>query len=138
MSEQRDVLRGLTLKVYKAILRSDKPVGIREVQRMLNLSSPTLALYHINKLEEAKLIKKELNGYVADRVILENLIRFRRILIPRNFFYMIFLVTSLVMLAVFLRPPVITREYVFSLAVISIAAATSVYETIKNLSQEVA
>jgi DNA-binding Lrp family transcriptional regulator len=138
VSEQRDVLRGLTLKVYKAILRSDKPVGIREVQRMLNLSSPTLALYHINKLEEAKLIKKELNGYVADRVILENLIRFRRILIPRNFFYMIFLVTSLVMLAVFLRPPVITREYVFSLAVISIAAATSVYETIKNLSQEVA
>ncbi len=138
VSEQRDILRGLTLKVYKVILRSDKPVGIREVQRLLNLSSPTLALYHINKLEEARLIKKDLNGYIADRVILENLIRFRRILIPRNFFYMIFLVTSLVMLAAFLRPPLLTREYVFSLAVISIAAATSVYETIKIFSQEVA
>jgi DNA-binding Lrp family transcriptional regulator len=136
VSEQKDVLRGLTLKVYRFILKNDKPVGIREVQRALNLSSPTLALYHINKLEEAGLIKKELNGYVADRIILENLIRLRRILIPRNFFYMIFLTTSLVMLAVFLRPPTLTREYIFSLAVISIAAATSVYETIRAFSQE--
>jgi predicted DNA-binding transcriptional regulator len=137
MSGQKDILRGLTLKVYKFVLRSDKPVGIREVQRALDLSSPTLALYHMNKLEEAGLIKKESNGYIADRVILENLIRFRRILIPRNFFYMIFLVTSLIMLAVLLRPPIITREYVFSLGVISIAAATSVYETVKVFSQEV-
>jgi DNA-binding Lrp family transcriptional regulator len=137
VSEQRDVLRGLTLKVYRFILKNDRPVGIREVQRALNLSSPTLALYHMNKLEEAGLIKKELNGYVADRIILENLIRFRRILIPRNFFYTIFLLTSLVMLAVFLRPPTLSREYVFSLAVISVAAATSVYETMKTFSQEV-
>jgi DNA-binding Lrp family transcriptional regulator len=136
VSEEKDVLRGLTLKVYRFILKNDKPVGIREVQRALNLSSPTLSLYHINKLEEAGLIKKEFNGYVADRIILENLIRLRRILIPRNFFYMIFLTTSLVMLAVFLRPPMLTREYIFSLAVISIAAATSVYETIRAFSQE--
>jgi DNA-binding Lrp family transcriptional regulator len=136
MSEQKDVLRGLTLKVYKVVLRSDKPIGIREVQRALNLSSPTLALYHVNKLEEAGLIKKELNGYVADRVILENLVRFRRILIPRNLFYTIFLTSSLVMLAVLLRPPILTREYVFSLAVISIAAATSVYETVRVFSRE--
>jgi predicted transcriptional regulator len=81
VSEQKDVLRGLTLKVYKFVLRSDRPVGIREVQRALGLSSPTLALYHLNKLEEAGLIKKEANGYIADRVILENLFRFRRILI---------------------------------------------------------
>jgi DNA-binding Lrp family transcriptional regulator len=137
VSESKDILRGLTLKVYKFILKNDKPVGIREVQRALNLSSPTLALYHINKLEEAGFIKKELHGYVADRIILENLIRLRRILIPRNFFYTIFLLTSLVMLAVFLRPPTLSREYVFSLAVISVAAATSVYETMKTFSQEV-
>lgn len=137
MSEQRDVLRGLTLKVYKYILQNNKPVGIREVQRGLNLSSPTLALYHMNKLEEAGLIKKEADGYVADRIILQNLIRLRRVLIPRNFFYMIFLITSLVMLIVFLRPPTLSREYVFSLAVISVAAATSVYETMKVFSQEV-
>jgi len=137
MSEERDVLRGLTLKVYRYILQNDRPVGIREVQRGLNLSSPTLALYHMNKLEEAGLIKKEADGYVADRIILQNLIRLRRVLIPRNFFYMIFLITSLVMLIVFLRPPTLSREYIFSLAVISVAAATSVYETMKVFSQEV-
>jgi DNA-binding Lrp family transcriptional regulator len=137
VGEQKEVLRGLTLRVYKFVLRSERPVGIREVQRALNLSSPTLALYHMNKLEEAGLIKKESNGYIADRVILENLIRFRRILIPRNFFYMIFLITSLIMLAVFLRPPIITRDYIFSLVVISVAAATSVYETVKVFSHEV-
>jgi len=137
VSESTDVLRGLTLKVYKFILKSDRPIGIREVQRALNLSSPTLALYHMNKLEEAGLIKKELNGYVADRIVLENLVRLRRFLIPRNFFYTVFLVTSLVFLLVFLRPPILTREYVFSLGVVSIATATSIYETIRALSKRV-
>lgn len=135
MSESTDVLRGLTLKVYKFILKSDRPIGIREVQRALNLSSPTLALYHINKLEEAGLIKKELNGYVADRIVLENLVRLRRFLIPRNFFYTVFLVTSLIFLLVFLRPPTLTREYVFSLGVVSVATAMSIYETIRALSK---
>ena len=137
MSESKDVLRGLTLKVYKFILKSDRPIGIREVQRGLNLSSPTLALYHISKLEEAGLIKKELAGYVADRIVLENLVRFRRFLIPRNFFYTIFLVTSLIFMVVFLRPPILTREYVFALGVISFATAASVYETIRALSKKV-
>ena len=137
MSESKDVLRGLTLKVYRFILKNDKPVGIREVQRALHLSSPTLALYHINKLEEACFIKRELNGYVADRIILENLIRLRGVLIPRNFFYTVFLVTSLIFLVVFLRPSILTREYIFSLGVVSVAAAISVYETIKALSKKV-
>jgi repressor of nif and glnA expression len=137
VGESKDILRGLTLKVYKFILSNDKPVGIREVQRALNLSSPTLALYHMNKLEETGFIKKELNGYVADRIVLENFVRLRRVLIPRNFFYTVFLVTSLIFLGVFLRPPILTREYVFSLGVLIIAAATSVYETIKALSGKV-
>ncbi|HXX87219.1 MAG TPA: hypothetical protein VEH86_02095 [Candidatus Acidoferrum sp.] len=136
MSESDDVLRGLTLKVYRFILKNDRPVGVREVQRGLKLSSPTLALYHINKLEEAGFIKKELNGYTADRIVLKNLIRLRRVLIPRNFFYTVFFVTSLIFLVVFLKPPILTREYIFALGVISVAAATSVYETIKALSEK--
>jgi hypothetical protein len=134
MSESKDVLRGLTLKIYRFILKNDKPVGIREVQRELALSSPTLALYHMNKLEEAGLIRKELGGYVADRIILENFVRLRRILVPRHFFYTMFFATSLMFLVFFLRPPTLTREYIFSLGVVSIAAATSLYETIKALS----
>ena len=129
--ESRDVLHGLTLRVYKFVLTHDGPVGIREVQRGLELSSPTLALYHINKLEEAGLVRKELDGYVADRVVLENLVRLRSFLVPRNLFYTVFFWASLVFLAVFLRPPVLSREYVFSLGVIMIAAVTSGYETLR-------
>jgi len=137
LDEPDDVLRGLTLKVYRFILKNNRPIGIREVQRALGLSSPTLALYHINKLEEAGLVRRKLNGYVADRIILRNLIRFRKVLIPRNFFYTVFFVTSLIFLVVLLRPPILTREYIFSLAVVSVAVATSVYETIKALSEKV-
>jgi DNA-binding Lrp family transcriptional regulator len=137
LDEPDDVLRGLTLKVYRFILKNNRPIGIREVQRALGLSSPTLALYHINKLEEAGLVRRELNGYVADRIILRNLIRFRKVLIPRNFFYTVFFMTSLIFLVVLLRPPILTREYIFSLAVVSVAVATSVYETIKALSEKV-
>ena len=132
-----DVLRGLTSKVYKFILKNDRPVGIREVQRALDLSSPTLALYHINKLEEAGLVRKELNGYVADRIVLRNLIRIRKVLIPRNFFYTVFFATSLVFLLILLRPPILTREYMFSLAVVSTAVAISIYDTVKALSEKV-
>jgi repressor of nif and glnA expression len=137
VSESKDVLRGLTLKVYRFILKHDRPIGIREVQRALNLSSPTLALYHINKLEEAGLIKKELNGYVADRIILQNLVRLKRFLIPRNFFYTVFFATSLIFLVVFLRPPILTREYIFATGVVTVATATSIYETIRALSKKV-
>jgi SOS-response transcriptional repressor LexA len=137
VSESKDVLRGLTLKVYRFILKNDKPIGIREVQRALNLSSPTLALYHINKLEEAGLIRKDLNGYVADRIVLENVVRLRRFLIPRNFFYTAFFGTSLIFLLVFLRPPILTREYVFAVGVVTVATATSLYETIRAFSKKI-
>jgi hypothetical protein len=136
LGESKDILKGLTLRVYRFILKNEKPVGIREVQRALHLSSPTLALYHMNKLEEAGFIKKELGGYVADRIVLENFIRLRRILIPRHFFYTMFFVTSFVFFVMFLRPAILTRDYIFSLGVLSVAAGTSVYETIKTLSEK--
>ena len=134
MDDQRDILKGVTLRVYKFVLKKGSPVGIREIQRSLNLSSPTLALYHINKLEEAGFVKKHLNGYVADKIVLENLIRLKRTLIPRHFFYTVFFALTLAIFTVFLRPHMLTREYVFAVAVISIATVTSVYETLKAFS----
>jgi DNA-binding Lrp family transcriptional regulator len=136
LGESKDILKGLTLKVYRFILKNDKPVGIREVQRALRLSSPTLALYHMNKLEEAGFIRRELGGYVADRIVLENFVRLRRVLIPRHFFYTMFFITSFVFMIVFLRPSLLTRDYIFSLGVLSVAVGTSVYETIKTLSEK--
>jgi len=134
LTDQQDVLRGLTRKVYKFILKNNSPSGIREIQRALNLSSPTLALYHVNKLEEAGLIRKHEMGYVADRIVLENCVRLKRTLVPRFFFYTVFLAVSLVVLTIFLRPPILTREYVFSVAAISVGTVASAFETVRAFS----
>lgn len=136
MTDQQDVLRGLTLKVYKFILTNNSPSGIREIQRALNLSSPTLALYHVNKLEEAGLIKKHEMGYIADRIVLENFVRLKRTLVPRFFFYTVFLAVSLVVLIIFLRPSILTREYVFSVAAISVGTIASAFETVRAFSSK--
>jgi hypothetical protein len=47
----------------------------REVQRALNLSTPSLAAYHLAKLEDAGLIKKEKGTYVINKVVLEDYIK---------------------------------------------------------------
>jgi hypothetical protein len=48
-----------------------------------------------------------------------------------------FLATSLMFLLLFLRPPILTREYIFSVGVVSVATTMSVYETIRALSKRV-
>ena len=53
--EPEEALRGTTLDVYRFLLKRKEPVGAREVQRVLNLSSPSLATYHLSKLEDVGL-----------------------------------------------------------------------------------
>jgi hypothetical protein len=48
----------------------------------------------------------------------------------------VFFATSLVSLTVFLRPPIITREYVFAIGVIIVATVTSAYETLRVFSEK--
>jgi len=127
--ESKDVLRGTTLEVYRFLLKSNKPVGIRELQRALNLSSPSVATYHLSKLEDAGLLKRQGGGYTVDRFILENSIKISRFLIPRFLFYAIFSVLLLVTELTVLRPPVVTGEYFFATTGTFICALAFCYET---------
>ena len=52
-------LRGRTLRAYLFILKSPKPVGVRELQRSLGLSSPSVAYHHLDKLIRLGLIEKD-------------------------------------------------------------------------------
>lgn len=135
-NEAEEVLKGLTTKVYKFVLKRGRPTGIREVQRGLKLSSPTLASYHLKKLEEAGLLKQNPEGYIVDRVFLRNLIRFRRMLIPRYFFYSIFFLLALALELTIFKPTALSREYVFAVGIACVAALSYVYETIKVLFKE--
>jgi len=56
-------LRGKTLKVYRYLLeRYGSKVGVREVQRKLKFSSPSLAAYHLEKLVSLGLVGKTETG----------------------------------------------------------------------------
>ena len=126
-----DVLRGKTLGVYRYVLTSGKPTGVREVQRALKFSSPRLAFYHLNKLEDAGFLKKTVDGYVVERVFLQHSVRLWRLLVPRYFFYAMFFVTAIILLLTVFRPSVLRPDYIFGFAVISIAALFFLYEALR-------
>jgi len=130
-SHDQDVLRGRTLDIYRHVLKNSRPTGVREVQRALKLSSPRLASYHLDKLEEAGFLKKVVDGYVVDRVLLQHSIRLGRLLMPRYFFYTVFLLTAIVIQLTVFRPQTLSVSYVFGLAIVFIATLFFLYETVR-------
>lgn len=126
---EKDVLQGKTLQIYRFIIRRNEPARVREIQRSLGFSSPSLVLYHLEKLKEAGLIKEEGIGYVADKVLLRNLVRFRSTLIPRYFFYFLFFTLGTILELTLLRPPIVTREYFIAVMFTSAAAIAFGIET---------
>jgi DNA-binding transcriptional ArsR family regulator len=130
--KSKEVLRGTTLEVYRFLLKSRKPVGIRELQRALDLSSPSVATYHLSKLEDAGLLRKELGNYTVAKYLLENSVKISRFLLPRYLFYAIFAIAVLFIELAFLRPPEVTREYAFTIAATVIFTIAFWYETAKS------
>jgi len=130
--ESKDVLRGTTLEVYRFLLKSNKPIGTRELQRALNLSSSSVATYHLTKLEDAGLLKREMGGFTVSKFLLENSIKVSRFLIPRYFFYSVFAIAALLLELTVMKPNVIYREYAFSLVVTGILVFFLCYETAKT------
>jgi DNA-binding transcriptional ArsR family regulator len=129
----KKVLRGTTLEVYRFLLKSSNPVGIRELQRALNLSSPSVAMYHISKLEDAGLLKREDGAFTVGKYVLENTVKISRFLVPRYLFYAVFAVAVLMVEVTFMRPEFAGREYVFSVMATAVLAFFFCYETGKTL-----
>ena len=129
--ESADILKGTALDIYRLVLKARKPLGIREIQRALNLSSPSLAQYHLTKLEQAGLLKREAGNYVINKVMLENCIKISRFLIPRYLFYSVFALIILLIELIFLRPAVLNREYFFFVSATLIFVLMFCYETVK-------
>ena len=55
-------LEGTTLKVYVALVNENKPLGPRELTRIANLSSPSVAYRQLQRLEELELVEKTSYG----------------------------------------------------------------------------
>ena len=91
-------LRGKTLQVYVYLLKKNEPIGIREVQRSLGFSSPSVAFHHIEKLFNSGAIEKDNYGryYLAKKVnirVLQSFSKIGRFTLPRLGFYATFFST---------------------------------------------
>ena len=89
-------LRGKAWKVYWFLLKNGSPVGVREVQRALHFSSPSIAFHHLEKLCELGLVQKqEIGGHysLVGEVkigVLRHFVKLGKLLFPRYFFYALF------------------------------------------------
>jgi predicted DNA-binding transcriptional regulator len=95
-------LRGKTLQVYWYLISSsNRSAGVREIQRSLHLSSPSVAFHHLEKLQNLGLVTKKGTGeYVLEEEVKVGLLRFfmrvGRFLVPRYLFYSVWLSTMLI------------------------------------------
>ena len=85
-------LKGNTLRVYWYLLQSpNKSAGPRDMQRKLKFSSPSLAVYHLDKLVEFGLVEKVMGEYRLTRVvdvgILKQFTRLGGLILPRHVLY---------------------------------------------------
>ena len=129
--EYADVLKGNALDIYRLLLTTSKPLGIREIQRTLKLSSPSIAQYHLTKLEEAGLLRRESGNYVINKFVSANFVKVKHLLIPRYLFYSVFAATILLLEILWFGPAVSSREYFFSTLATLVFLLIFCFETIK-------
>jgi hypothetical protein len=92
-------LKGKTLRTYWYLMRDPKKkVGVREIQRSLGFSSPSVAAHHLDKLLSLGLVEKTVRGeYFLNQEIKVGLIKFfsrtGKFLVPRYLFYAVWLST---------------------------------------------
>ncbi|MCW4016722.1 MAG: hypothetical protein NWF06_10165 [Candidatus Bathyarchaeota archaeon] len=133
-----DGLQGRTLRIYLYIVKAKHPVGPRDVMRGVNLSSPSVAYRHLQKLELMGLVTKHEEGnYIAkEKVAVHGYTWIDRRLIPNPLVYSsIFsaiLITELVVLAIHFS--VETSQFkIFFLLLTSITAAALVLFLVEGL-----
>jgi len=129
-------LRGKAWKVYWLLLKSGRPISVREVQRTLNFSSPSVAHHHLEQLRELGLVQKQSsdgNYSLVGEVkigVLRHFVKLGRLLFPRYFFYAVFSTTLYIVYLLVLMQDV-TRENLFILLFGAIVSAIFWYEAIR-------
>lgn len=89
-------LTGRTLMIYFVLLNK-KTIGVRELQRHLELSSPSVAKYHLEKLVDLHLVENRNGIYHLDRKadlpLLTSWVLIGKILLPKVIFAAILFTT---------------------------------------------
>ena len=128
-------LHGTTLRIYWHLFKSNRPVGVRETQRAVGLSSPSTALHHLEKLRELGVARKDEHGRYE---IVEQIrpsqfrmfLRIGRIILPRFVFYAVFFAAALLMYVV--QSSLTGSETNMMALIFGLSAAVvCVYETVR-------
>jgi hypothetical protein len=83
-------IKGNTVRVYLFVLKNG-PCELREVQRALKLSTPSLAFYHLSRLVQSGAVSRTADGkyeVVTDisADLLDGYVKFGKRIIPQLFF----------------------------------------------------
>ena len=135
-------LEGTTLKVYLYVVKEDKPVGPRDVMRGANLSSPSVAYRHLQKLESLGLLQKDTYGeyIVKEKVTIKGHLWIGRNLVPRLIFYSFFFIgilsaeITVVIIRVVVNEPLPT-EFIFLTFITAVAMGLFLFEGVMLLSR---
>ncbi len=130
-------LKGLTLRIYWHILGSNKKenIGVRPIQRKLGLSSPSVALHHLEKLRTLGLLEKSVTGDyrlvgLVKVGVLKNFVGLMGFLIPRYLFYSTMFTVMLVLYPV-LYPPNLSVHNIMAFVFGTSATVVSWNETLR-------
>jgi predicted DNA-binding transcriptional regulator len=129
-------LRGKAWKVYWLLLKSGRPMSVREVQKALRFTSPSVAQHHLEQLSGLGLVQKQDVGghyFLTSEVkigVLRHFVKLGKLLFPRYFFYAVFsTVFYLAYLLVLMQG--FTRENLFISLFGAIVSAIFWYEAIR-------
>ena len=115
------------------LLKEGKSMGVREVQRALHFSSPSIAFHHLEQLRELGLVQKqEIGGHysLVGEVkigVLRHYVKLGKLLFPRYFFYALFSTIFYALYLTFLFSG-FTRDNLFILSFGAIVCAIFWYE----------
>ncbi|MDH5481907.1 MAG: hypothetical protein OEY22_03365 [Candidatus Bathyarchaeota archaeon] len=129
-------LRGKDWKVYWLLLKRGQPMSVREVQKALRFSSPSVAQHHLEQLRILGLVQKQdigghysLTGEVKIGV-LRHFVKLGKLLFPRYFFYAVFC-TTFYITYLFVLMQGFTRENLFIILFGAIVSAIFWYEAVR-------
>ena len=129
-------LRGKAWKVYWLLLKSGRPMSVREVQKALHFSSPSVAQHHLEQLRELGLVQKQDVGGHYSLVsevkigVLRHFVKLGKMLFPRYFFYAVFCTTFYLAYVLVLLHN-LSRENLFILSFGAIVIVIFWYEAIR-------
>ncbi len=129
-------LRGKDWKVYWLLLKSSRQLSVRDVQKALGFSSPSVALHHLEQLRQLGLVEKhEAEGQYSliSEVkigVLRHFVKLGRLLFPKYFFYAVFSTTFYAMYFVLFMPD-FSRESLFIAVFGGIVVVIFWYEAVR-------